>query len=172
MDAGIGYFSPSNQNNDSSGLGMFSKQPALNLFARSKYIIHKPLQALSATGPYSFEIGSRTCKDLIPLKSLRLNLKVKITKDEDAEGNITDDSNVSIVNTFGHSLFENISVKINGVVISDHNRLYGFKSYIQQTYSYSSAVKTNNLNCEYFIKDQPADDCNVKTDCNGFKTRA
>ena len=73
-------------------------------------------------------IGSRTSTDVVMLKSLRLNIKFKIVKLDGS--NLPATEAVSVVNTMGHSLFENISVKLNDTPISDHARLYQYKAFI------------------------------------------
>ena len=151
-DSGIGHFSEKLGDDGQTGLDILTKYREANLYSRAKYVPLRPLQALSDEGPYQFMVGSRTTSDVVMLKSLRLNIKFKVVKLDGA--NISSSEAVSIVNTMGHSLFENISVKLNDVPISDHARLYQYKAFIQQMYSYSNEVKKHNLNCEYYLKDE------------------
>ena len=158
-DSGIGHFSEKLGDDSQSGLDILTKYHEANLYSRAKYIPIRPLQALSDEGPYQFMIGSRTASDVVMLKSLRLTVKFKVVKIDG--GNIPATEAVSIVNTMGHSLFENISVKLNDTPISDHARLYQYKAFIQQMYSYSNEVKVHNLNCEYYLKDAKTENTTV-----------
>ena len=83
----------------------------------------------------------------------------KVVKNDGSD--LPANESVSVVNTIGHSLFENISVKLCDTPISDHARLYPYKAFIQQTFSFSNDVKTHNLNCEYFKADDTTQSATV-----------
>ena len=68
---------------------------------------------------------------------------------------------MSIVNTPIHSLFENIVVMLNGTPISDHARLYSFKAFFTQMFSYSDQVKKHNLEVEYFLEDEVTENTEI-----------
>ena len=169
MDSGIGYFSKNLGEDGETGLDVFSKYSEAELYTGSKYIPIKTVNAIQQAGPFLFEIGGHDSKDFVVLKSFRLTIKLRITNEDGSS--LNDGAAVSVVNSFGHSLFENITTKINNVPISDHARLYPYKAYIQQCYSFSSAVKKSNLNCEYYFNDDVVTNNKVNVSCRGFKER-
>ena len=61
-----------------TGLDLATKYQTSNLYARPKYIPHRPLNSVSVGGPYIFKIGGPNTTDLIKLDSLRLMVKFKV----------------------------------------------------------------------------------------------
>ena len=150
-DSGIGGLSEKIGDANQSGLDILTKFREANLYSRAKYIPLRPLNALSDEGPYQFMIGGRKNPDVVMLNSMRLTVKFKVVKIDGTD--LSANETISIVNTPVHSLFENIGCKLNDIPISDHARMYHYKAFIQQMYSYSNEVKKHNLECEYFLKD-------------------
>ena len=150
-DSGIGGLSEKIGDINQTGLDILSKYEEAKLYSRAKYIPIRPLNAIADEGPFKFIVGGYESPDVVMLNSLRLSVKFQVVKLDGSA--LTASDHVSLVNTPVHSLFENIACKLNDVPISDHARMYHYKSFIQQMYSYSKEVKKNNLNCEYFLKD-------------------
>ena len=150
-DSGIGSLAEKLGDANQTGLDILTKYREANLYSRAKYIPLRPLNAISDEGPYQFMIGGYSNPDAIMLKSMRLTVKFKVVKNDGSD--LGANERVSIVNTLIHSLFENVGCKLNDTPISDHARLYHYKAFIQQMYSYSHEVKNHNLECEYFLKD-------------------
>ena len=150
-DSGIGGLAEKIGDVNQTGLDILSKYQEAYLYSRAKLITIRPLNALSDEGPFQFEIGGYSSPDLVMLKSFRLAVKFKVVKLDGS--NLGANEKVSIVNTPIHSLFENVGCKLNDVPISDHARMYHYKAFIQQMYSYSNEVKRHNLCCEYYLKD-------------------
>ena len=155
-DSGIGSLAEKIGDVNQTGLDILTKYREANLYSRAKYIPLRPLNAISDEGPYQFMIGGISNPDAIMLKSLRLTVKFKVVKIDGT--NIGANEKVSIVNTPVHSLFENVGCKLNDTPISDHARMYHYKAFIQQMYSYSNEVKKHNLECEYYLKDDKTTD--------------
>ena len=81
------------------------------------------------------------------------------------------DTELSICNSFAHSLFNEIICELCSVPISDHSRHYGTKAFILQNFSLSRNIKLNNLNTEYWIHDDITDETTVNSKCTGFVER-
>ena len=152
LDSGIGGLSEKIGDLTKTGFNLTTKYQPSKLYARPKYIPHRPLNAVSGGGPYRFKIGGPNSTDLIKLDLLRLMVKFKVVNKKD-KSNLDPNAPVSLVNSLIHSLFTNVSCMLNNIPISDHTKNYNYKSYIQQLYSFSSGVKNNNLGCEFFTKD-------------------
>ena len=173
---GIASLAKTSGDDTDQGLDLFQKYEPSNIYSFSKYVQHKPINALSESGPYKFEIGGFNSKEFVMLKSLRMSITFKIVVDDNtSQGkNLTEEhkGKISVVNTIGHALWDNIGVTLNNELISEGNRTYPYRAYIQQVFSYSKASKEANLNCEYFKKDEIARSINVDPGCEGFKKRS
>ena len=173
---GIGNHSKSSNVSIDDSLDLFSKPASIDMFHSSKIVTYKPLHAINETGPYKFIISSASPREFIQLHSLRVSLQFHIVENDGTPlgVNLTDElkDKVSIVNCPGHSLFENVNVRLCDTPISQGNRLYGWKAFMQETLSYSSATQKANMQAEMFSIDDPQENCNVSASCKGFLARA
>ena len=80
-----------------------------------------------------------------------MQIKVKITP---ANGNDIDNTdNVGPVNLLLHSMFSEIDVKLNDVMVSSTNNTYPYRAYIETLLSYGPSAKQSQLTCEMYYKD-------------------
>jgi hypothetical protein len=168
-DSGIGHYSTHIGEEAETGLDIFSKYSVSDLYTNSAIISHKPSQALQDAGPYIFELGSQNNKDFIMLQSMRLAISFKIVNFDGTD--LEDGASVSFCNNIGHSLFCDIAVKLNNTPLNGNCKLYAYKSYIQQMFSFSGAAKATNLNCEYFSVDDHIDNTSINPGGESFKIR-
>ena len=101
--------------------------------------IYHPINGISHTGPYTFEIGA-TNTDYILLDSIRLHGTASIHEIKDNA--LADDSTLdfSTVNYWPHALFKLMELKLNGVEINNNSTsTYGYKAYMEQLMSTSSS---------------------------------
>ena len=155
-------------------MDLFEKETSQNLYTCTpRYQEFKPLHSLTDRGPFHFEFWSP--KDMYLLNTLRFTLTVRIVEDDGTvEGKALKpeyNGKFSVVNTFAHSLWDNIGQELENVTISDNSRRYGNKAYLLQTYSYSSTTKRTNMNCELFHEDDTAQSSDVNSECKGFRIR-
>jgi hypothetical protein len=57
------------------------------------------------------------------------------------EKNLEAADNVGPVNNFLHSLFSQVDVSLNGVLITNSSNTYGYRAYIENLLSYGSLAK-------------------------------
>ena len=115
------------------GLNLFQKYESANIYSISKYIRHKPINALTEAGPFKFEIGGHNSKEYVMLKSLRLSISLKVVIDDNtSQGKpLTEEhkGKVSLVNTIGHALWDTIGVYLNNEPISEGTPTYPYRAY-------------------------------------------
>jgi hypothetical protein len=62
--------------------------------------------------------------------------------------------NVGPVNNFLHSLFSQVDVSLNGVLITNSSNTYGYRAYIENLLSYGPPAKKSQLTACLYIKDE------------------
>ena len=143
-------------------------------FEIPNYSIVRPVHALSDFGPYKLLFWSPTLVHM--LNSLRFVWELRIVQDDGTidgkDFTATDAEKISIANSPGNAIINKIGHKLCSVPIGDHSGYYSWKTVLMQTYSYSNAIKTNNLGCEWFSTDSVTDTSKVNGNCAGFKARA
>ena len=96
-------------------------------------------------------------------------------RDDDASidgAQLPDTDQLSICNSFAHSMFSEIICELCSVPISDHSRHYGSKAFILQNFSLSRTIKLHNMNPEYWVHDSVTNETKTNPNCDGFKERA
>ena len=134
-----------------NGLDYFSEPSAdktLSTFVERTY---KPINSLTSEGPIQILIGGKDFKLHTVMSGIRVQGCINVTKLNNQR--LDQDEQISVVNTFVHSLFDHIKVCVDNIPISDHSRYYQYKSYIQTHYSYSSQWKAINGLADYYCKD-------------------
>lgn len=115
---------------------------------------------------HTFQIGSDNNPYFIDLQEINCDIDWRVVKEDGTR--IDDTDMVSIVNSFSHSLFEQIDVFINGQQISDHARYAHFRSFLTNALSISSKVKKNLLKTDFWHDDDW--DGNIKITPDSFSS--
>ena len=136
------------------------------------YVEYNPISSINEGTPIEFVI-SGSGQDYIDLANTQLYVKAQIRK---ANGDaIEDASQVGPVNLLLHSLFNEVDVKINDVLITSTNNTYAYRAYLETLLSYGTDAKTTQLVSSMFIKDAAGkmDDSNTSDNqCNsGLRDR-
>ena len=89
-------------------------------------------------------------------------------------GTSLDSEVLSPTTNFPESVFENITVSVNGVMVSDNCRGYHFKSYINKNLGISKATKGLSLLSNFWSEDLLESDIKIEEGnlSKGFKERA
>lgn len=110
------------------------------------------MASLNNEGPIKFSISGDS-NNYLDLSSSYLLLKVKITKadstDLDAQGD------AAPINLLGHTLFQQVEIMLNDVVISNTSNLYHYRALIETLLSYSDEAKKLQLSMSLYSKDTP-----------------
>lgn len=134
----------------STELDLFSVPPTQTSVESGKYVEYRPVSTLQNGSPIEFDIAS-SGDDYIDFANSYLHLKVKITR---ANGNnLADDDAVGPVNNFLHSLFSQVDVFLNGILVTSSSNTYPYRAYIENLLSYGPAAKRSQLTACLFYKD-------------------
>jgi hypothetical protein len=134
----------------STEIDLFSVPPTQTSVESGKYVEYRPVSTLQNGSPIEFDITS-SGDDYIDFANSYLHLKVKITR---ANGNnLADDDAVGPVNNFLHSLFSQVDVFLNGILVTSSSNTYPYRAYIENLLSYGPAAKRSQLTACLFYKD-------------------
>jgi hypothetical protein len=134
----------------STELDLFSVPPTQTSVESGTYVEYRPVSTLQNGSPIEFDIAS-SGDDCIDFANSYLHLKVKITR---ANGNnLADDDAVGPVNNFLHSLFSQVDVFLNGILVTSSSNTYPYRAYIENLLSYGPAAKRSQLTACLFYKD-------------------
>ncbi len=124
----------------------------------STIITVRPINTSGSEGPFEFVIPADE-KKWTACETLRLSGRVKLMKKTINNGveiltNLGATDDVSVCNNFFHSLFKNVSVKLNGTELSDPTgKWYPYKSYLEILLSYGRSTKKGRLSANGWYKD-------------------
>ena len=129
----------------------------------------RPIANIQSNGPFEFIIP-KLANTYIYLPLTRLNGLIKIVNNNGEE--LEDESEVSLVNYFPHSLFQNVEIEIGGKNISDQTGLYPYKAFLEAYLSFGYSAKNSHLAASYWIEDTPNHHNTLGVDNKGWKARS
>ena len=100
--------------------------------------------ALTGTRPITFSIPASD--DYYDLKELRFLVKVRLTdpatgyqglKANLANSDANNTRNTYCVNNFGHSIFRDITMSMNGVLVTEQSNTYHYRAYLETLVNYN-----------------------------------
>ena len=118
--SGVGVHAETYYEAESTGIAYFAAPKPDDTLESFADITYKPINSLNNHGPMRFEIAGRDFKLYTLLSSMLVEGEINITHLDNTA--VAEGEKISIVNTFIHSLFDYISLTINGVPVSDHAR--------------------------------------------------
>ena len=155
-----------------SELDIFSVPPTQTSIESGNYVEYNPISSITDGTPIEFVI-SGSGQDYIDLANTQLYVKLDIR----TPANVVVDGNsrVGPTNLLLHSLFSEVDVKLNDVLITSTNNTYAYRAYMETLLSYGNEAKTTHLTSSLYYKDDAGkmDDANPTDDaCNsGLKKR-
>jgi len=111
-------------------------------YEASRDVVFQP--ALTGIQPVTFSIP--TSDDYYGLKELRFQVKVRLTdpaagyqglKANLADSDANNTRNTYCVNNFGHSIFRDITLSMNGVFMTEQSNTYHYRAYLETLLNYS-----------------------------------
>jgi len=141
----------------STGLVLFQVPPTDFRFQSRREIKYQPV--FPGVQPITFHIPAS--EDYIDLKDIKLEIQLRLTDPvsgytgievedivsgtdgTDSDG--TDTRNMFIVNNFAHSIFKQIDVKYNGILMTEQTNLYHYMAYLLTLLNFSEAEGKNKL---------------------------
>ncbi|KAL8565345.1 hypothetical protein ACOMHN_029040 [Nucella lapillus] len=137
-----------------SGLDLFSLPPSQTSIEDGQYVEVYPLATLSPGAPIEFIITGGT-SELTDLSNTYLHVQVKITNADGTD--LAADHPVAPVNNFLHTLFSQVDVSLNGVLVTNSENTYPYRAMLETLLTYGpDAQKCGYLECCLFSPDTAA----------------
>lgn len=131
-----------------TGLDLFAVPPTQTAVEKGLWYEHHPLATITDAGPIEFVVKSPT--EYIDLTNSYLHVQAKVCK---ADGSDLDgDDRVAPVNLWMHTLFQEIDVSLNNVLVSTSTNCYPYRAYIESLLNYGKEAKSTQLACSMFYK--------------------
>ena len=135
-----------------SALDLFSERPVQTDIEDVSYVYYYPLVSPQGNdGPIEFYIPGNMLY-YIDLKDISLGIHAKVTGP--ANANLDANVNVAPINNYLHSLFEDITISLNGTTIEGGSHLYAYKAYLTNLLLYGAEAKKTQLQTSGWAKDQ------------------
>src|SRR5207244_2974064 len=135
-----------------SELDIFSVPPTQTSIESGSYVEYNPISSINDGSPIEFVI-SGTGQDYIDLANTQLYVKLDVRQADNTP--IVADSQVGPVNLLLHSLFSEVDVKLNDVLITSTNNTYAYRAYLETLLTYGSESKSTQLSSSLYCKDLP-----------------
>ena len=116
----------------------------------------------------NFTIRAAGERSLIDLSRSQLYVKAKITNKNGTA--LTDKVTVAPVNNFLHSMFEDCSVFLNDIEVTNANKLYPYSSYFLDLFETTAEAKKSYMSAQLWYENGPFNQTNPKLN-KGFKNR-
>ena len=141
----------------STGLVLFQVPPTDFRFQSRREIKYQPV--FPGIQPITFHVPAS--EDYIDLKDIKLEIQVRLTDpssgytgievqdiksgSDGTASDATDSRNTFIVNNFAHSIFKQIDVKFNGILMTEQTNLYHYMAYLLTLLNFSEEEGKNKL---------------------------
>lgn len=128
---------------------------------KGQWIDYQPVTTLSSQSPIEFSIVGG--ENYLDLSKTMIFIKLKITK---ADGsNLTTGEKTAPVNNLLQSLFKQVDLYLNGILVTQSTGTYSFKSMFETLLNYGPAAKKSQLTGALYYKDTAGS--MEETDCTG-----
>src|SRR5438132_825708 len=135
-----------------SELDIFSVPPTQTSIESGGYVEYNPISSINDVSPIEFVI-SGSGQDYIDLTNAQLYVKFDVRQADNTP--IVAASQVGPVNLLLHSLFSEVDVKLNDVLITSTNNTYAYRAYLETLLTYGSESKSTQLSSSLYYKDTP-----------------
>jgi len=112
---------------------------------------HHPISSIQNRAPIDFDIPG-SGKQYIDTSNIQLHVRAKIVR---AAGNINNDAAVAPVNLLLRSMFSQVDILLNSMLICSSTNTYPYRTMQEMMLSYGGDAKTSQLTCEMYNKDTP-----------------
>src|SRR5438034_4576252 len=133
-----------------SELDIFSVPPTQTSIESGSYVEYNPISSINDGSPIEFVI-SGSGQDYIDLANTQLYVKLDVRQADNTP--IVAANQVGPVNLLLHSLFSEVNVKLNDVLITSTNNTYAYRAYIKTLLSYGTQAETSQLSAAVYSKD-------------------
>ena len=142
-----------------SELELFKVPVTQTAIESSSFVPYRPVSTLGEGAPIEFFITG-SGDDYIDLSETYMEVTARVIKKTGgdlvmvgADGEAGADAGVGPVNNWLHSLFSQIDVDLNGVLVSSSTNTYAYRAYLENLLSYGGEAKRSQLSSELWYKD-------------------
>jgi hypothetical protein len=118
-----------------------------------KWTDHHPISVLDGDSPIEFQIGAAT-NEYTDLSQTYIHIQAQII-DNSTGAVITNTAKVGPTNLFLHSMFSQVDVSLNNVLVTSSVNTYAYRAMIETLLNYGEDAKNNHLQSGLYYKDTP-----------------
>ena len=133
-----------------TGLDLFALPPTQTAVQDGLWVEYHPLATLAAGAPIEFSVSGATA-DYIDLSNTYLYVKAKVLRQDGT--NPPADAVFAPVNYWLHSLFSQVDVSLNNILVTPSENTYPYRAYIESTLNYGREAKTTHLTSALYYQD-------------------
>jgi hypothetical protein len=130
---------------------LFTNLPTQAAVEDGFHVEHLPTTNVNDNSPIKFHVSGDS-NHYTDLSKSYLYLEGKIVKADGTD--LEDDDVVGPINLIGQTLFQQVDISLNDVLVSDASNLYHYRALIETLLSYSSEAKTSQLSMGLYYKDK------------------
>lgn len=134
-----------------SELDLFSQKPTQTAIEQGYFIEVRPISVFDSQAPIEFIVNEST--DYVDCNFTQLRLKIKICRDDGSA--LKEGDSVVPVNNLCASLFDHVSLELNGKSVTIPGNSYNYRSYFESLLNFSGEAKSGHLASGLFIPDEP-----------------
>lgn len=127
-------------------LDLFAAPKQQTCIVKGSWVEYQPLSSLESEGPVEFNIPA-SANEYIDLQQTQILVRGSIEGDEDGE------IKVAPVNLLLGSLFGQVDMYFNDVMVSAATNLYSYRAYLETLLNYGPAAKKSSLTSSFWYKD-------------------
>ena len=135
-----------------TGLDLFSLPPTQTSVKDGQWVEYHPLATLAPNAPIEFAISGATA-DYIDLKNSFLHVRANVLRAADGTRPAADAAVFAPVNYWMHSLFSQVDVLLNDVLVTPSENTYPYRAYIESTLNYGREAKESHLGLALYYQD-------------------
>lgn len=149
-------------------LDLFSNLPTQAAIDDGFFTEYQPIGSLTDDNPVKFHVSGDS-NSYVDLASSYIYLEVKITKEDGT--NIGANEEVGPINLLAHTIFKQVDISLNDILISDSSNLYHYRSMIETLLSYGNEAKESQLTMSMYAKDKAGKMDSTNNDNTGLVKR-
>ena len=152
-----------------TGLDLFSLPPTQTAVQDGLWVEYHPLATLAPGAPIEFSVSGATA-DYIDLSNTYLHVIANVLRHDGTAAPAA--AAVAPVNYWMHSLFSQVDVLLNDVLVTPSENTYPYRAYIESTLNYGREAKATHLTAALYYQDTPEQLDSLDPDENeGFRAR-
>ena len=138
-----------------TGLDLFAVPPLQTSVEHGCWVQYQPLATITDSGPIEFIVKGDS-DNYLDLSNTYIHAQVRVMRPNDLPLTEEDDRLVAPTNLFLQSLFSEVDVSLNGVLVSSPTNTYPYRAYVETVLNYGKDAKESQLHTSgYYKKGEP-----------------